>query len=260
MGALTTSEIASKWRKHVILAREPAIHKYLPETAVLTKSELLWEYLSNFSFIILKPVVGTGGRGIIKIGKIGDNKVLLQTGLKKQVFYSKSELVVHVTRLTKGQSYLIQQGINLITINERPIDFRILLYKRKNQWEFMGGMGKLAAKNKIITNFCKGGKPITVEKALKYGLKLNAEECSELEQKLQALGTVVASTFDKQYKSIRELGLDVAIDKNLHIWILEVNTRPMYNLFRYHADRTLYNKIDKYVKVIHLQKRKLRKS
>ena len=62
---------------------------------------------------------------------------------------------------------MLQKGIELIALNGRPIDFRLMLLKPAGRWEVMGIMGKLAARHLAVTNYNHGGQPITFESALR---------------------------------------------------------------------------------------------
>jgi hypothetical protein len=133
-------------------------------------------------------------------------------------------------------------------IGERFVDFRIVLLKPRNTWEFIGIMGKCAAKNRFVTNHARGGVSIRLKQALKQGLNYSEKESEQLEERLQSLGLNIAHSLNETYSNITELGLDIAIDSDEKIWLLEANTKPQFKLFKDHEDHTLYRKILKYTK------------
>lgn len=65
---------------------------------------------------------------------------------------------------------------------------------------------------------------------------------------LKKLGRVTAEEMFKTYKGIKEIGLDVALDKDLHPWILEVNTNPDPYIFNRLKDKKMYRKVYRYAK------------
>lgn len=247
----TSKAVASKWKKHLMLKKIGYLQRFLPHTTKLSEKEL-WLFLERYPFVILKPVLGTGGQGIIKVQK-KNGIYLLQTNEKKYKCRQKNELVRIIKNEITDQKYLIQQGIQLIQYQNRPIDFRLVLLKPAGEWEYIGGMGKIAAKNKIITNFCKGGSPIMIDQALRSSLNYSEEKVNQIQNQMKMLAQVVSECFSKNYQFVRELGLDVGVDQQGRIWIIEVNTRPMYNLFKFHSDRSLSGKINRYIKMIREQ-------
>jgi glutathione synthase/RimK-type ligase-like ATP-grasp enzyme len=239
--------IRSKVKKHRILSRYPAIRRHLPETYLLSQ-QTLFRLLRKYPDLYLKPVHGTGGSGIIRIRR-GSHAYHVQTGTTNTIVRDRRKLYSVVTQLTRRKRYLIQQGISLLTINRRPLDYRLLLLKPGRTWNAMGIMGRWAAPNKIVTNYCRGGKPITLCSSLRRSQGLSSRQCRKMEQRICELGLQVAKAMGNPY-SMRELGLDLGIDQKQRIWLLEVNTRPRFKLFRYHRDRTLYRRIAGYVRMI----------
>lgn len=122
-------------------------------------------------------------------------------------------------------------------------DFRILMLNPDNRWEYMGVMGKWAAPGQIVTNYAAGGRPISLRDALKRSKGLSDRQCRNIEKKMIRIGYQAARAFSRRYKDVRKLGIDVAIDQNLRIWILEPNTSPWHNLFKSHRN---YKTILKY--------------
>lgn len=204
-------------------------------------------YLDHFPVVFLKPSLGGGGKGVFKISR-AKRRYELQSGNRRQFVNRIHHLYHKINKAIAGRKYLIQEGINLIALGGRPMDFRILLLKPDNDWVVMGIMGKLAARNKVVTNHCRGGSSITLNNALIPSLRFSTKQCSELKTKLKDLSLQIAYSLENQFRNITELGLDIAIDSNEHVWLLEANTKPHFELFKHHEDPTLYRKIYRMVK------------
>lgn len=240
--------IASKWIKHRVLAENPSLRKHLPETQLYTNHSL-WQMIARHRTVFLKPVVGTGGKGIIRIVRRNGACFSVQIGMNKYSVKSKQRLLRLIRYLTGLKQYLVQQGIDLISLEKRPLDYRLLILRPGSAWKIIGIMGKWAARGKIVTNHCRGGKPIDFQPSLKRSLGLSKRKCKKMENNIHALGRRVAETLGNHYR-MRGLGLDIGIDKQKRIWLLEANTEPLYRLFRYHHNRALYPKIVRYMKQI----------
>lgn len=60
----------------------------------------------------------------------------------------------------QNETYIVQQGINMITFNKRPFDIRVMVQQKPaGGWETTGILARVAARNKIVTNYHNGGKP-----------------------------------------------------------------------------------------------------
>src|SRR6478609_391275 len=98
------------------------------------------------------------------------------------------------------------------------------------KWETTGVIGRVAHPAKIVTNFHNGGTLKSVDTLLKKYLP--PAERKGYVQRLQVMGVQVAKAINTRYRGVKEIGVDVAIDKDLQPWILEVNTSPDPYIFR----------------------------
>lgn len=239
----------SKWRKHVALWGEPELQPFLPQTAVLNP-ENLQVFLEEQNVVFAKPSCGGGGKGVVKLERM-EERVRIYAGADR---YEESMLKAYrrVAAMAGKRSYIVQQGIPLITIEECPVDFRTLLLKPGKSWRYMGIMGKVAVREQVVTNHCRGGSSITFSNALAASRELKGEDIRRLENELESLSLQIAEALQRKFPLIRELGLDIGLDGKLHPWLIEANTRPQYNLFKDHDDRTLYKRIDAIVNTVRL--------
>ncbi|MDF2926967.1 MAG: hypothetical protein K0R57_5881 [Paenibacillaceae bacterium] len=239
----------SKWRKHVALCNEQEIAAHLPETAVLNHDNL-HTFLRNHPVVYAKPSCGGGGKGVLKLMRCNDTVHIMTTTERYHVPLASA--FAKVKALSGKRSYIVQQGIDLIKIEGRPIDFRTLLLRPKTEWDYMGIMGKLAVKEQIVTNHCRGGSSISFAQAIAQSKGLADEETGELEKRVEGLSLSIAQALHRKFPMIAELGLDIGIDECLNMWLIEANTRPQYNLFKDHADLALYKRIDGIIRSVRL--------
>lgn len=234
-----------KWSKHAALTNSTALQPYLPETDLFDRSTFI-RFINKYPIVFLKPSIGGGGRGVYRITS-ENNYYLLEAAKSKRKYHTKKDLYYALKHKCGNKKYIIQQGIKLALIHGRPFDLRVLLLKPGEDWEFIGFMGKIAATNHFVTNHSRGGKSIRLDSALKH-LGYSEEKAEKTEKKLKSLSFEIADSLNQYFYNITELGLDIALDQDGHIWLLEANTKPQYNLFKDHADKSLFNKIDSFTR------------
>lgn len=212
--------------------------------------------LGTHTLVYIKPDRGTYGVGVMSVEQLqtqnGDADETTATSYKlryeqkTEIFTSLESLDKTLSALFQGKEYLIQQGIHLLRHKGRPFDLRVLTQKSPSgQWVSTGIIGRVAAKNKIITNHHSGGvaqhyKTLMTE-------HMTAEEAENIRKELNVLGVNVASQLQKSYPKLKEIGLDIAIDGRWNIWILEVNTKPaLFPFKKFFKDPSIYNQVKKY--------------
>lgn len=215
-------QLASKWLKTEALLTDPQIIPYIPETMAYGRDDLM-SMLSQYDMVVIKPVVGTGGNGVIRIQNHGEGYNVSHKGRTRYVS-SFPELVQELSGMKLKRRYLIQQGIDLAKVNGRPLDYRVKVVKVKRTWEFRAMVGRLARPGLFVTNLCKGGTLLRCRPAIRRSLPhINSVE---KRNEMRRLTRNCIAVLEKRFPGIGELGFDYGLDNTGAIWILEVNTRP----------------------------------
>ncbi|MBD8499104.1 YheC/YheD family protein [Paenibacillus arenosi] len=216
------TQVASKWLKTEALLSDARVASHIPLTRMYSPAQLL-QMLNEFGFVVIKPVVGGGGYGVIKVTKT--HSFYSFTSLSStRTFSSFQALVRALAKAKKKRKYLIQQGIHLATISGRPIDYRVKVVKKDSTWVFRAIVGRLAKDGLFVTNLSKGGTQLTSSEALSLSLSENIVETKREEMK--QLTRICSEIMDASFPGVGRLGFDYGIDQAGFIWILEVNTRP----------------------------------
>ncbi len=219
----------NKWRVHQLLAQNPDLHQYLPETHLLNQNNL--ELMANmYKVLYLKPSNGSLGARIIKTN-VGDNKLnytIYNHGRRSGQAADPAELM-RKTRGTRGRrSYIVQQGIDLDTYNGSPFDLRIITQKnREGKWLISKWFARVAPRGSSIANLSRGG---TAEPSLRVMTRTfhgSRTLIKAKKEEIRRLCLTVAETMETcSQQSYGELGLDIGIDKKGNLWIIEVNSKP----------------------------------
>lgn len=235
--------VYSKWVKTKAICRHSAIKAHVPDTRRMTKVTLL-QKLNRYRMVYVKPEVGTFGNGVMRV-QLKNGGYRYQQGEKIHSFTSYEAMYKSLLRRTNGKRYLVQKGIHLLEHRGRKFDLRVMTqYSPKRRWETTGIIGRVAAKNKIVTNFHNGGKIVSAKRLLSSHTK----EVNVLLRSLSKLGIRVGKSMQSAFPGIYVVGLDVAMDKSLHPWILEVNTSPDPYIFKKHEDPKVFKTIMRYAR------------
>lgn len=213
------------------LKRSNNVQSYLPESHLLRNSKTLKSMLTKYSVVFLKPVKGSLGRGIIRIrrGEDGsyqaDNTIL--NGLRNQSHSSFSKLVTNLSGKVKSSSYQIQQGIDIITVSGRPIDFRALVQRgATGSWGISSIVARIAGNQTFVSNLARGGTLTTISDALEKS-NLSQHHHGSIATKLRKCALEIAQGIEEQIPfHFAELGIDLAVDVRGHVWLIEVNSKP----------------------------------
>jgi hypothetical protein len=239
MGGLATKQNVSK-----SLLTNQELSDNVPETRLYSKS-MLKTMLDRYQMVYVKPNMGTGGKGVIRVEDLGRGSYKYQLQTTTRTFNSFDSMANSISMKTKSCTYVIQRGIHLLRYNNQLFDLRVMVQKNPGgKWETTGVIGRLGHPKKIVTNVCKGGSSRQIEVLLKnYVGNIN-----KYKKQLNSLGYRAAHQLNKTFPRIKEIGLDVGIDSNLHPWILEANPRPAIYGFKTLKDKNIYKKICRYQK------------
>lgn len=216
------------------LKKDASLQKYLPESHTLQNYTLLKNMCSRYSSVFLKPVRGSLGKGIIRLTRIAPESwqasYATVNGTKKQSFSSLVKLFSTLTGKMKTVRYLIQQGLTLIEIGGRPVDFRALTQKNSSgKWTITSIVSRTAGTHHFVSNLARGGTLSTVKESVaKSNLPVTFRGGAYI--RLQKAALEIARGIDTNIPAhFGELGIDLALDTSGRVWLLEVNSKPSKN-------------------------------
>ncbi|MCR8642063.1 YheC/YheD family protein [Paenibacillus sp. N1-5-1-14] len=213
------------------LKHEGILTHSLPESHLLLNSNMLKTMLAKYPSVFLKPIKGSLGKGIIRVRREGANTYHCHTvsmgGLRRQTYPTFAKLITAMSGKFKSASYQIQQGVDLIAVNGRPVDFRALVQRNsKGIWAITSIVARIAGNQTFVSNLARGGTLHNVESALSMS-NLNPQQRSLVKVRLRKCALDVAKGIENQIQShFAELGVDLAADTNGRVWLLEVNSKP----------------------------------
>ncbi|MCQ6561517.1 YheC/YheD family protein [Paenibacillus mendelii] len=241
-----STTIKSKWTKTKWINRSANLRKYVPQTLPFSRSSLS-SMLAQYSTVFFKPTGGTGGFNIFRIKKQAKG-YQIQHNSTKTHYVTLDALYEQLKKRARGSSYLLQKGIKLAETKGRPFDIRVMVQKtNKGAWNSTALFTKIGKPGKVATNYTQGGKIGFFPQTLS-GAGFSKDRIAQKQAELKRLGVSVGRLFDGYSRGFRELGLDVALDKEGRVWILEVNTRPQFYPLKNMKDKSMYRNIMSYAR------------
>ncbi|MFD2613498.1 YheC/YheD family endospore coat-associated protein [Paenibacillus gansuensis] len=216
------------------LQQEQNLQRYLPESYLFKNYAMLKSMCSKHPVVFLKPIRGSLGKGIIRITRMSDNSYQCHftnvNGARKQNFPKLLNLFTAISGKMKANRYQIQQGLQLMEVAKRPVDFRALVQKNlEGQWELTSIVARIAGNQHFVSNLARGGTLSSVKEAVAKS-NLSAQARNDLSGKMKRAALDIAAGIESQIPAhFGELGIDLAVDSYGRVWLLEVNSKPSKN-------------------------------
>ncbi|GIP38565.1 hypothetical protein J31TS4_18450 [Paenibacillus sp. J31TS4] len=242
-----TQRVKKKWDKTKALLKSRSMRRYVPRTKKLTSGRL-YSMLRKYGMVYLKPNSGSSGKGVMRVERsIRNGKRVYQWRWEhhRREYGSFRELYRGLRRYTSRKPYLVQRGIHTLRHRGRVTDLRVMVQvSPRGRWETTGIIARIAHRSKVITNRSGGGSIMKAGQLFKQ--HMSKKSAYRLLGRLDRLGVRIARQLTKTYPGMKEIGADIALDRNRRPWILEVNSTPVVKLFGQLGDRSMYRKIVRY--------------
>jgi glutathione synthase/RimK-type ligase-like ATP-grasp enzyme len=209
----------------------PELKAYLPETGSFRSMRQLRTFCSKYRTVFVKPILNSLGKGIVRITRGSGSSFICQfnnpVGIKQIAYPSFPKMASALKNRVRSNLNQIQQGLTLIEIKERPVDFRVLAQRNgTGEWSCTSAVGRVAAANNFVSNIARGGTLVSVPEAA-AGSNLAAGQRVSLGTRLKTAAVDIAKGLSERIDAhYAELGIDLAVEPNGKVWLLEVNSKP----------------------------------
>ncbi|GGK17669.1 hypothetical protein GCM10010965_08340 [Caldalkalibacillus thermarum] len=225
----------NKWTIHEKIHHLEEVQHYIPETIFNPDISQIARMLDIYHMVYLKPASGSLGLGIAQLYHSPGKGYFLRyrRGNENKLFrfHTLTKAINHFMRHKSSKTYIVQQGIPLMTLAGRQIDFRVHTNKnRQGEWEVTAIAAKLAGRGSVTTHMRTGGKVLSPREAIQkcFPLSQQHQVLTELKEAALTLSRAIDQEVDG---NIGELGFDIGIDQNGHPWMFEANSKPGRHVF-----------------------------
>lgn len=229
MKLINNLNMLDKWEVCEALAKHPEAKRHMPETIDYSSFGDVLYMLYKYKFAFVKSYYGYGGREVLSIEKL-TNKYKLnyyKMGAQEALMDNIDEVEKFVIKFVGRKKFIVQQGIRSLTYNGRSTDIR--MYMMKNEygiWESIFKGVRIAKKDFNIANIKAGGSYTIYEELYPLLRKQYSHVKIPSAEKLNEVSIMLSGYIEKELGAFGEIGVDLAIDTDGHIWILEANSNP----------------------------------
>jgi hypothetical protein len=243
---------------------------HLPQTEPMRSMRSVAHWLRTRGQVLLKPQAGSHGRGVLLVqrsaatgapaaperadrlrtaaisadapeGTVNAVPAFTVRGRDarnrrvERGFADAPALLHWLRRFTAQRGYLLQQYLLLHTRAGDAYDVRSLVQKDgAGRWQ-VTGMAVRQGQGGSLTSNLHGGGRVEPAEAFLAG-QFGAGRAEAIMGKLRVLSGQIPEALEQHHGRLAELGLDFGIDRDGHIWILEVNSKPGRSVFTYLQD------------------------
>lgn len=225
--------LKGKWEVYEILTKGSLYANHLPKTEKYKNPNQLLAWLKNFP-IILKPIGGSHGAGVIKVAKDNNNFIVIGRNYFNHKitfkFQDKQKFINWINQFIGRKKFIIQQYLDLFTSNKQPFDVRVLVQKdQQGTWDVTGMSARLGDKDNITSNLHGGGRVEQLASLLER--EFGQDKANIILNDINKLVLAIPSFLENSHGNLFELGIDIGIDRQGRVWIIEVNSKPGRKVF-----------------------------
>ncbi|EIT85873.1 hypothetical protein A374_08559 [Fictibacillus macauensis ZFHKF-1] len=223
----------NKWDVHECLSSHAQAAPYLPYTVLNPDKSTLDQMLSRFGTLFLKPTTGSRGRGVLSISKESNGEYHCRRQIHNTTHLHTYDNLATLTSEIQNTALIVQQGIQLLSHDNGPLDFRVHTNKDgQGRWIISAIGAKLAGTHAITTHLTYGGKALKIHQLFSsYRTK------SVLFALKEAALTLSKALDDCTSGIIGEIGFDLGMDQQGKVWMIEANSKPGRHLFAHASFR-----------------------
>ena len=224
-----------------MLENGPLDRHAIPTVALAANStkDVLATFMRDHGAAVVKAATGRMGIGLYFLHAEGDRwMVRHDRDIMRGTF---DEAIDHVSSRIAGRQryrdYLAQRYVHSVAADGRPADIRVHMQRDgTRQWRVTRAYARLAELGMPLTNISKGGYQGSLTGFLEQPRLRPPHHL--LQDVLSLAARVTTLVDDAAPRPLSELGIDLALDENDHLWVIEANDHPQSSL--HEQDRAMH--------------------
>lgn len=208
-----------KYKIYKYLECMKSVSSHIPNTEKLSYQNLLY-FFKTYDQIVIKPIGGALGKKIYVIedkDRFFSIRYTFKGKEKKKTVHKTKGKIFFKKYFIHPATYIIQEYIPFQTFQGEKFDIRTSVQKDKdNEWKVTGIVTRVAGKNGVVTNVAQGGRVVSFK-------EVNYTLAPKVRSQVYDLSLQLAKEIETLNPSSSDLGLDIAIDRQGHLWFIEAN-------------------------------------
>lgn len=220
----TSHSIGDKLSVYTRIKKAKKYKDYLIPFYELTNVQIFFDMIKRYQKVIIKPLSGHQGGGIVFIERDGTNRYKMNdAGLESSM--NEKQMSAWLSHKVQEQNYVIQQFITSQTKSGHVFDFRLHVQKNgQGKWVVTSIYPRIGRLGTITSNMGSGGYSTYLDIFLQQEFD---DSWFDTKKYLEQFAINFSNHFDSLYDNeLDELGIDVGMDASHKLWLFEVNWRP----------------------------------
>ena len=216
----------NKWELHRLFQSDDKLSKHLPETKYFQNVNDLISMLKRFDKVYLKGCKGSRGKQVLSIAKLPEGGYEVRSYVNTIVvrhIHGLHQLDRYISSYLSGKNVIIQQAIDLITVDDCIVDFRGELQRN--------GRGELTITaipvriGKQCSPISTRGSSYSFESFFENIMGYSKEETALIKSSAEDFLVNIYTFVEQAYGPFGELGIDIGLDKTGKLWFIECNAK-----------------------------------
>lgn len=227
--------LPGKWIVYNMIKDHPNLKPYLPETRIYKGNRAWLQQLKTYGALFFKPASGSQGRGVFLLYHHANRFKVhgrdRYNHLFQKEFTTIKGLNAWIQLYTGSRTYIYQPYLELTTQRRQPFDIRVLVQKNHvGKWQETGRAVRVGKKHSVTSNLDGGGTAVDTDAFLTE--HFTTTQIQHINNAIEEIVRHLPYQLEDQHGPLVELGIDIGIDRNQHVWILEVNSKPGRKAFQ----------------------------
>ncbi|MGF7185248.1 hypothetical protein GGQ84_001334 [Desulfitispora alkaliphila] len=233
----------NKWHVYQNLKQHSQFLPHLPHTVLYNTPDDLKNMFNISKKLYLKACSGGRGRQVMRALQLPDGGYQVSyftDGLYTYKSKSFHGLLQKIHTFFAGRKFIVQNAIDLITVNNSIVDMRAEVQRDGNGEITIAAIPiRLSNENSPITAHASS---YTFEHFFENFMQYSKEEILTLKDRVNNFLKLAYECIEKSYGPSGEIGIDIGMDKNSHLWFIECNSRSLkVSMFNAYDESTIGN-------------------
>ncbi|ADU31071.1 YheC/YheD family protein [Evansella cellulosilytica] len=215
----------NNWVAYNHLNQSPDLQKHLPFTKICKDVDEIKTIFNFTNKIYVKSLVGGRGKHVMKIKKIPFEGYFCSYFNRKlfQFHYKHySSLKKHLLSFYNDH-FIIQEAIDLLSTDDRPIDLRAELQRNGNGIVTITGIS--ARRGEQYSPITTHSDSYSLEEFCRNKLNYSDDKLISFHTKVSSFLKEIYEEMEKIYGQCGEMGIDFALDRHENLFFIECNSR-----------------------------------